>query len=124
MKVQKKDWSKFLDEIKYFWSKSDFAPCVWRLEAVHFDCPYPIGIVYMLRYSTTNPKTKKTFVVTDILDSFVQPWYRRRGVRAAMNKEIAKCSSFITSGFGSKSGNAFMKKQQYKEVPFGMYKKI
>jgi hypothetical protein len=122
--MKEKDHKDFIKGIKFYWSKCDFSPCVWRLEAVHFDCPYPIGYMFIYRLATTKPKENKAYSISLILETYVLPCYRRRGVSTALTKEVSSCSSFLLTGFGTKLGNLFMKNQKFLEVPFGLYKEV
>lgn len=107
-------------DVRIWWSKVEWSPCTWRYEAIYEHCPMPVGVVYAY-FLTLGMKTKISQAY--ILDSFVLPGYRRRGIMTAITNEIKKTVDVIISGGSSKAGLGFMKSKNYKlDKDTGIYK--
>ncbi len=104
-----------LSKIHFQWSEVAQQAGKWRLEAWAQDIPAPIGVLYLMRICyKAAAKDKATNTTWLVLESRVEEFCRRQGVRTRMNAELAEHGSHIISGAGTEDGEAFMRSQGYK----------
>ena len=101
--MKKIDKKKFIDDCWITWYELDHGIIQYTCFSRHWTCP--IGFVWGI-------SAGRCFFV---MNSYVDPYFRRRGVRTLLNKQIHEHNKIIQTQTGTKEGGkAFLKASGYK----------